>query len=150
MIDSPLTVDHQGEGDERRPVIRDDPTKSGDRREVALDAETVAMLAELREQREPLGPWLFSETAKPPTRAGCRGGGSAPGSWPGWIRSGGCTTCATGRPPGRWGEGYDVAMVAGRLGHSDGSTTLRVYAHARARRDVDLAASLGEALRSSL
>jgi len=44
-------------------------------------------------------------------------------------------------------DGYDLATVAGRLGHSDPSTTLRVYAHARSQRDVELASSLGDALR---
>ena len=45
------------------------------------------------------------------------------------------------------GDGFDLATVAGRLGHSDPSTTLRVYSHALADRDVDPAASLSAALR---
>ena len=44
------------------------------------------------------------------------------------------------------GMGYDLPMVSGRLGHTDPSTTLRVYAHAVAGRDAELAASLGALL----
>jgi integrase len=44
-------------------------------------------------------------------------------------------------------RGYDLATVAGRLGHADASTTLRVYAHALGQGDTELAASLGDALR---
>ena len=36
----------------------------------------------------------------------------------------------------------DVVAVAGRMGHSDPSTTLRVYAHALARRDRESAQTL--------
>jgi integrase len=41
------------------------------------------------------------------------------------------------------GAGTDVRTVAGRLGHADPSTTLRVYAHALADRDRAAAAILG-------
>jgi hypothetical protein len=33
----------------------------------------------------------------------------------------------------------DVVAVANRMGHSDASTTLRIYAHAFARRDYEAA-----------
>jgi integrase len=46
------------------------------------------------------------------------------------------------------GKGFDLATVAGRLGHADPSTTLRVYSHALADRDAELATTLGEVLRS--
>ena len=45
--------------------------------------------------------------------------------------------------------GYDLAIVAGRLGHRDPTITLRVYAHALERRDRDMANSLGQALAAS-
>lgn len=44
-------------------------------------------------------------------------------------------------------EGHDVRTVAGRLGHADASTTLRVYAHVVEARDQELAGTLGRALR---
>jgi len=40
------------------------------------------------------------------------------------------------------GNNMDVVAVAGRMGHSDPSTTLRVYAHALARRDRESAQTL--------
>ncbi len=42
--------------------------------------------------------------------------------------------------------GFDPVTVGGRLGHSDPSVTLRVYAHAVEQRDRDLAAALGRTL----
>lgn len=42
--------------------------------------------------------------------------------------------------------GHDVRTVAGRLGHADASTTLRVYAHVLEARDRDVAGELGRAL----
>jgi integrase len=44
------------------------------------------------------------------------------------------------------GSGQDVRTVAGRLGHADASTTLKVYAHALPQRDRDAAESLGKSL----
>ena len=44
------------------------------------------------------------------------------------------------------GAGTDVRTVAGRLGHADPSTTLRVYSHAIADRDKAAAQVLGELL----
>jgi len=40
--------------------------------------------------------------------------------------------------------GYDLAIVAGRLGHRDPTITLRVYAHALQERDRQAAATLGQ------
>jgi len=65
-IDSAVTVVTEGEGDERGRVVRDDPTKTGDRRRVALDPDTVALLEPLRAKREPYAPWLFSDTDEMP------------------------------------------------------------------------------------
>jgi integrase len=44
------------------------------------------------------------------------------------------------------GSGQDVRTVAGRLGHADASTTLKVYAGALPQRDRDAAESLGRSL----
>jgi integrase len=40
--------------------------------------------------------------------------------------------------------GYDLAIVAGRLGHRDPTITLRVYAHALVERDRQAAVTLGQ------
>jgi integrase len=44
------------------------------------------------------------------------------------------------------GGGHDVRTVAGRLGHRDASTTLKVYSHFLPERDRDAADFLGKAL----
>ena len=46
------------------------------------------------------------------------------------------------------GAGTDVRTAAGRLGHADASTTLRVYAHALPERDRAAAEMLGKALQA--
>lgn len=43
-------------------------------------------------------------------------------------------------------EGHDVVTVAGRLGHADASTTMRIYGHVLKARDEDLAGGLGRVL----
>jgi integrase len=45
------------------------------------------------------------------------------------------------------GAGFDPVTVANRLGHSDPSITMKVYAHALEQRDRELASSLGEVLK---
>jgi integrase len=47
------------------------------------------------------------------------------------------------------GAGVDVRTVAGRLGHSDPSVTLRVYSHALEERDRAAAEIMGNILRPS-
>jgi integrase len=47
------------------------------------------------------------------------------------------------------GAGVDVRTVAGRLGHSDPSVTLRVYSHAIEERDRSAAAIMGQIMQAS-
>ncbi len=89
---------------------------------------------------------MFSDTPSPPKP-------DRIGHW--WAR---CRTLAGIDP--RWrlhdlrhwsatsalGSGYDLATVASRLGHADGSTTLRIYAHALTSQDAAIADSLAAAL----
>ena len=53
-----ISIVREGEGPDRHVVMRDDPTKTGDRRRVALDEDTVSMLAPLRKQRAEHAPWF--------------------------------------------------------------------------------------------
>ncbi len=147
-IDSALVVVFDGKGDQRRSIVADTPTKSGDRRVVAIDEETLELLAPFRAARAPWTAWMLSDTEAPPRP-------DRVGYW--WRRS---RELARIDPKWRlhdlrhWsatsalGSGYDLATVAGRLGHSDGSTTLRVYAHALADQDVAIADTLGAALKT--
>ncbi len=146
-IDSAISIVSEGEGEDRHGVKRDDPTKTGDRRKVALDEDTVALLKPLRTKREQYAPWMFSDTEESPRpdRIGywwrrCRDIAGIDEAWRLHDMRHWSATQALS-------EGYDLATVAGRLGQSDPSTTLRVYAHARSQRDVELASSLGDALR---
>lgn len=147
-IDSALTVVRESVDGEIVTVMRDDATKTADRRRVALDPDTVALLDPQRTKREPLTVWLFSDTEDPPHP-------DRIGYW--WRRSRSLADIDV-----RWrlhdlrhwsatealGNGFDLATVAGRLGHADPSTTLRVYSHALVDRDTELAASLSDALRT--
>jgi integrase len=146
-IDRAMTVVREVVDGEVATKLRDDPTKTADRRRVALDDDTAALLAAQRAVRETVTEWVFSDTEAPPHP-------DRIGYW--WRRA----RMLSGID-GRWrlhdlrhwsattalGNGYDLATVAGRLGHADASTTLRVYSHALADRDTDLAASLSQALR---
>jgi integrase len=111
-----------------------------------LDPATVAEVEALREKQQGISPYLFSldEHPAPPARIGW---------W--WSRA----RALAGLDP-KWrlhdlrhwsatmaiGMGHDVRTVAGRLGHANAAMTLRVYAHAFEAADVEVAATLGQAL----
>lgn len=127
--------------------IYDTPTKTGDLRIVTLDPDTLDLVAKLRASRESGGPWLFSDGSEPPHPGQV-------GWW--WKKARELSQIDISwrlHDLRHWSathgvsEGFDMATVSSRLGHSDASTTLRVYAHAQSRQDAKLAASLGDALR---
>jgi integrase len=69
-----LTVDSsasivRGDGE---PVVEDAPTKTANARVIRLDAQTLAEVAHLRNEREQISPYMFSITAGPasPDRIG--------------------------------------------------------------------------------
>ena len=96
VIDHNITIDRtQPVGAPNRLVVS--PTKSGERRVVALDAATLALIDEVRAGSE--SPWMFGGDELPPSPTRSTGGGNGYVPTPAWIPSGGCTTCATGRPP---------------------------------------------------
>jgi integrase len=145
-IDSALVAVREGSGETLTTEVRDQPTKTGDRRRVALDPETLTLIAERREIRESITEWMFSDTERPPHPGRV-------GYW--WQRA-----RTISGVDSRWrlhdlrhwsasaalGDGFDLATVAQRLGHSDPSVTLRVYSHVLADRDVEVAASLSRRL----
>ena len=133
------------------------PTKTHQRRGLALDAAMLAVLVKRRADQEAYArqvgvdlvadPFLLSPSAdgaqpyQPDTitdyykRAAKRLGITTHFHE---LRHFVATTAIAG--------GADVRTVAGRLGHADASVTLRVYAHALEARDRDLASFLGSAV----
>ena len=143
-IDSAIEFVKRGDGS---PELRDAATKTANARTVTLDSDTVDLIAELRRERAPYGPWMFGPGPElvSPDRIGW---------W--WSRSrklSGIDSKWRLHDLRHWsatvaiGQGHDVRTVAGRLGHANPAMTVRVYAHAFAAADQALAAGLGDILR---
>ncbi|MCO5331223.1 MAG: tyrosine-type recombinase/integrase [Ilumatobacteraceae bacterium] len=123
------------------------PTKTANVRTVTLVADTVELIANLRQAREPYGPWMFAlgpEVVSPDRISWWwRRARQMSGIDLKWrlhdLRHWSATVAI--------GQGHDVRTVAARLGHANPAMTLRVYAHAFAAADQDLAAGLGEILK---
>jgi integrase len=143
VIDHNITIDRtQPVGSPERLVVT--PTKTGDRRVVALDAGTLALIDELRAESE--SPWMFGDDDHPPSP-------DKLGWWwkrvrqdagldPKWrlqdLRHWSATHAIAG--------GHDVRSVAARLGHPDPTTTMRTYAHALEGLDGAIAETLAGVL----
>ncbi len=134
--------------------VTEGPTKTHQRRDIAIDEALGAFLARRRAEQEryaeavgvPLvgdpfvlsrsadgsTPWLPDGLSHQYQRLTSRLGLSDPIS----------TNCGTSRPR-PLSRGRRRSEVAGRLGHADASVTLRVYAHALEARDRELAGMLG-------
>lgn len=142
-VDSGITVVRGGDDG---TVLIDSVTKTADRRVLRLDTETIVQVAALRDERECVGPYVFSVTVGPPNpdRIGWwwRRAREESGIDSKWrlhdLRHWTATAAIT--------SGHDVRTVAGRLGHANPAMTLRVYAHAIESADVQLAESLGTLL----
>ncbi len=122
------------------------PTKTGSRRVVTLSPVLLAMVEEARGKYGSVTTWLFGPDAEPPNP-------DRIGWW--WRRSreiAGIEAHWRLHDLRHWSateaiaSGQDVRTVANRLGHSDPSMTLRVYAHAVGAADEALAQILGHAL----
>ena len=143
-VDSALVVDRNG--DETRIV--DTPTKTGGRRTITLDAETIGLVEALRHEREAFGPWLCGPDADPPhpDRIGWwwQRARKLSGIAPHWrlhdLRHWSATTAI--------GGGHDVRTVANRLGHANAAMTLGVYAHAVPAADAAFADAIALTLDS--
>ena len=122
------------------PVLERRPTKTGQVHTLTLDSGTVASIEAWREVHGGVGPWLLSVGDRPPSpdaiSCGWRDARSASGIDPRWrlhdLRHWSATPAI--------GLGTDVRTVANRLGHSNPSMTLKVYAHALATADAAAAA----------
>jgi len=144
VIDSAVEVAERGTG---TPVLRESSTKTANQRTVTLDPDTVALIENLRAEREPHGPWMFGlgPDVVSPDRIGWwwRRARQISGIDPAWrlhdLRHWSATVSV--------GQGHDVRTVAGRLGHANPAMTLRVYAHAFAAADQAVAAGLGDILK---
>jgi integrase len=149
----------------RRAIKHDDgpgwvigPTKSHQQRNIALDPFTLAVLAELRDQAAGWAGdagvelvadgyiFTFDPTGRTPMKPDslgqafgrlCRSEGIEDISLHTLRHFSASVLIAAGR---------DVRTVAGRLGHSDATTTLRVYSHMIEGRDRDAADFLGNLL----
>jgi integrase len=146
---------------DRIPV--DGPTKTHQVRRLSLDPVAVAVLERRRADQERLSdramsplvadPWILSRRADGAQQclpdglthgfarlqvdAGITVGGKARYRFHD-LRHFSATTAIA--------AGVDIRSVAGRLGHADASTTLRIYAHAVEVADQAAAAALGRAL----
>ena len=130
------------------------PTKTHQRRAIAVDPAMAALLTARREQQEQYAASVGVELVKDPYVLSRSSDGSAPCLPDGLslayarlakrleivthfheLRHFSATTAIA--------AGSDVRTVAGRLGHADPALTLRVYAHALEARDRELANVLG-------
>jgi integrase/predicted nucleotidyltransferase len=150
VVDGRLVVDSAVEvvrfDDGRSTIRRDAPSKTANRRALALDAATLAMIDAQRAEREIAGPWMFGLDTEPPNP-------DRIGWW--WSRARSMSGIDS-----RWRlhdlrhwtatasirAGTDVRTVAGRLGHANPAMTLRVYAHAVEEADREVADHLGNIL----
>ena len=146
-VDSSLAIIRHGSPGARvTPTLRDDPTKTGNRRTVTLDKATEGMLVELRRSQGACGPWILAVGERPvnPERitAWWRRARDRAGLDQRWrlhdLRHWSATTSIA--------NGHDIRTVANRLGHANPAMTLRVYAHAVESADGGVADMIGHVL----
>jgi len=146
-IDSSMAIIRHGKpGSPQSPTLRDDPTKTANRRTVTLDRTTVGQLENLKHFQGSYGPWILSVGERPvnPERiaAWWRRARDRAGVDKRWrlhdLRHWSATTSIA--------RGHDIRTVANRLGHANPAMTLRVYAHAVESADGPVADMLGEVL----
>lgn len=146
-IDSAIATVRLGNSDDRQtPELMDRATKTGNRRAVTIDIETIELLGSLRAELEQYGPWVFNLGDRPanPDRIGSwwRLARKRAGIDPEWrlhdLRHWSATQAIA--------AGHDVRTVANRLGHVNPAMTLRVYAHALEQADQAVAEGLARTL----
>ena len=152
-IDRSLTVIRQ--------VVSQGPTKTHQRRDIAIDEALEAFLTDRRQWQEAYAQSVGATLVDDPYILSRSADGSSP-CLPDGISGGFYRLAKKIGVQSHFHElrhfaattaiasGIDVRTVAGRLGHADPSVTLRVYAHAMEARDRDLASVLGIAVLGSL
>jgi integrase len=142
-------------------IATEGPTKTHQRRIIAIDAALEAFLTKRRSEQETYARDVGVPLAVDPFILSRSADGSAPclpdGLSAGYQRRARALGLTTHFHELRHfaattaiGTGTDVRTVAGRLGHADPSVTLRVYAHALEARDRELAGLLGSTVLGSL
>jgi integrase len=141
-------------------IVTEGPTKTHQRRDVALDDALVELLKKRRSEQEAYAAIVGTALADDPfiLSTGASGAGPLiPDTLTSYykrlanqlgikthlheLRHFAATTAI--------GAGADVRTVAGRLGHADASVTLRVYAHALEARDREVASLLSNVVLGS-
>ena len=145
VIDETITIDPTvSVGSPERLVVS--PTKTGERRALALDAVTLGLIDAARAERDETTPWLFGDDEQPPSpdKIGwwCVRVRELAGLDAKWrlhdLRHSSATHAIA--------ADHNVRSVAARLGHADPTTTMRTYAHALDGLDPAIAESLAEVL----
>jgi integrase len=133
------------------------PTKTHQRRDVAIDDALGAFISQRQAEQLACAATVGVELVKDPYLLSRSSDGAMP-CLPDGLTHGYSRLAAKTAVGGHFHElrhyaattsiasGADVRTVAGRLGHADPSTTLRIYAHAVEVRDRELAGLLGTAV----
>jgi integrase len=130
------------------PILREEPTKTGNRRVVSVDSATIERWRAVEAIRTAAGagPWVFALDVTPPNP-------DRIGYW--WRearRRAGIDTRWRLHDLRHWsatfaiGSGHDIRTVAGRLGHANAAITLKTYAHAIAAADAAVATTLARVI----
>jgi integrase len=140
-----------------RREANEGPTKTHQRRDVAIDEALGAFIIQRQAEQRAYANTVGVELVKDPYLLSRSADGGMPCLPDGLTHAYSRLAAETG-VGGHFHElrhyaattsiasGADVRTVAGRLGHADPSTTLRIYAHAVEARDRELAGMLGIAV----
>ncbi|HUC15621.1 MAG TPA: site-specific integrase, partial [Acidimicrobiales bacterium] len=142
-------------------IATEGPTKTHQRRSIAIDAALEAFLTKRRADQRAYADAVGVSLVTDPFILSRAADGSAPclldGLSAGYQRRARALGLTTHFHELRHfaattaiGAGTDVRTVAGRLGHADASITLRVYAHALEVRERELAGLLGTTVLGTL
>jgi integrase len=133
------------------------PTKTHQRRDIALDPGTAAVLTARREAQEDYARRVGTELVADPFILSRHADGSEP-CLPSGLSHQYVHLARRLGVKTHWHElrhyaatiaiasGIDPRTVAGRLGHADASVTLRIYSHVLEAKDKEMASTLGAAV----
>jgi integrase len=140
-----------------RRIATEGPTKTHQRRDVAIDDTLSAFIGQRQAEQQAFAETVGVELVKDPYLFSRSADGAIPCLPDGLTHAYSRLAAKTG-VGGHFHElrhyaattsiasGADVRTVAGRLGHADPSTTLRIYSHAVEARDRELAGLLSTAV----